>query len=326
LRDFWNRRAFVPLIGPSGIGPHEYRLRAATGRDWPPKFIVTGPRLPIKTNRRYTARELCVATQELVREIDDLYDHYFLPVFREWVPRQGDSLPSLPSSGSVTVGSVTWRLEAIDGEIWSEVEKMICLRTTLDVPSYWEIPLLADKKLCLRVLFGDFRRRRSETARYGAGIGGFVRRLPERSPEQLLTIKIGRYTELGWNQEIILKSQGKLRATIAHELEHYLHFLFRDAPYDPPIEDFSKVTLTKHFGYLNHPMEIAATARELIVLAEHYSPSIKDELDHRIEGVRRAVLQNPETNGEKSEIRLMEYRELLAAELVRRLPELSGKL
>jgi hypothetical protein len=88
--------------------------------------------------------------QELVREIDDLYNHYFLPVFREWVSRQGDLLPSLPSSGSVTVGSVTWRLEAIDAEIWSEVEKMNCLRTTLDVPSYWEIPLLADKKLCLR--------------------------------------------------------------------------------------------------------------------------------------------------------------------------------
>jgi hypothetical protein len=283
-----------------------------------------------KRTQQYN-KVIYAAGRSLVREIDDLYNHYVMPVFREWVLHQGDLTSSLLSSksapaSSVSVDGVSWRPEHVESTSQPDVEKLICLCTSLKVPSYWEIPILADKELCLRMLLGDFRKPRSPTARYGAAIGASVRRLPSKANKHLLTIKIWRYPELGWDPKIMSMSQGKLKAAISHELEHYLDPSYLNALYIQPPKSLSKATLTDHFSYLNQQTEIASRAREVIELAKHYHHSIKDELDHCIEGVRRAVLLNPETSREESKIQLMRYRELLASELLRRLPKLQGKL
>jgi hypothetical protein len=260
--------------------------------------------------------------QELVREIDEVYDHYFMPVFREWVSRQGDLTPSLSSSGSVTVGSVIWRLAPHSSTSQPNVDNLICLSTSLNVPSNWKIPVLTDKELFLIILLGDWTKPRAPTARYGAQIGGCILK-PQPGEKVQLTINVWRYPELDW-PKILSMSQVKLKATIAHELGHYL---------DPPPPGPSlphgvndKTTLTEHFAYKNHPTEIRAVARSIIVLAEGYGHPVKDELDHCVEGVRTAVLLNPETNREECENMLRDYRERLVAELVCRLPELKGKL
>jgi hypothetical protein len=267
--------------------------------------------------------------QELVREIDELYDR-FHAVFREWVLRQGDLTPFLLSSRargrSVSVDNVTWRFVPFGGTNPPDVENLICLCSSLKVPPYWKIPVLTDKELCLRMLLGDFKRPRSPTARYGAQIGGSILK-PRPGEKDQLTINIWRYPKLDWHPKIISMSQVKLKATIAHELEHYLDPLLLDVPYNQLHKGASKATtLTEHFAYKNQSTEIRAVARHIIVLAEGYVHPIRYELDHCIAGVRRAVLTNPETDPEECERELTHYRELLAAELVRRLPELTGEL
>jgi hypothetical protein len=264
--------------------------------------------------------------QDLVREIDELYDHYFMPVFREWVSQQGNLASSPTGSGSITFGTVTWCLDAHNRTPPPNVDNVIRLSSSLQVPSDWNIPRLANKELHLKILLGDWTRPRQSTARYGAQIGGSIKE-PRSGEEDLLMIEIWRYLELGWKREIITLSQVKLKATIAHELEHYLDPSLLETSYNQPQEGVTEATtLTEHFAYKNQPMEIRATVRSIIVQAEGYGHPIKDELDHCIEGVRRAVLLNPETNREASENMLRDYRERLVAELVCRLSELKGKL
>ena len=55
----------------------------------------------------------------------------------------------------------------------------------------------------------------------------------------------------------------------------------------------------------------------MIEHAKHDGHPIKDELDNCIEGMKRAILRNPETNREAVKRELMRNWELLAAELVR---------
>jgi hypothetical protein len=260
----------------------------------------------------------------LGREVDDLYEHYVMPVFREWVLRQGDV--TLDSGGSARIGNAIWRCETIDVRSYPEATNLICLSTSLKVPSYWKIPLLADKELCLKILLGDLRSPRQPTARYGSMIGGFIQRPVPDDKAHLLTIKIWRYKELGWDPQIISMSEGKLKATIVHELMHYCDRSIVSGSYYWPRKSLSKRSLSEHFNYLNQKTEIASKACELIELAKHYRRPLKDELDHCIEGVRRAVHCNPEINREELERELIHYRELLAAELVGRLPELKGEL
>jgi len=263
--------------------------------------------------------------QELAREIGQLCDHYFMPLFRQWVSREGNLSSSLPSSGSVSAGILPWRLESHDATI-PNVDNLLRLSTSLSVPSDWRIPRLTNKDLHLRMLFGDWTKPRSPAARYGAQIGGSILE-PQPGGKDQLTISIWRYPELNWDPIIISMSQVKLKATIAHELEHYLDPSLQDAPYNRLHKGVTEATtLTEHLAYKSQPAEIRAVARSIIVLAEGYDHPIIYELDHCIAGVRRAILTNPETNPEECERELRHYRQLLADELIRRLPDLSGKL
>jgi hypothetical protein len=264
--------------------------------------------------------------RDLVREIDALYGRYFMPVFREWVSRRGNLTSSPPGCGSITFGTVAWCLGAHSGTTPPNVDNLIRLSSSLQVPSDWNIPQLANKELHLTMLFGDWTRPRQSSARYGAQIGGSIKE-PRPGEEDQLTINIWRYPELDWDPKIISMSQVKLKATIAHELEHYLDPSLLETSYNRLDKGVTNTTtLTEHFAYKNQSTEIRAVARSIIVLAEGYDHPIKDELDHCIGGVRRAVLLNPETNREECESMLGDYRNRLVDELVYRLPELKGKL
>jgi hypothetical protein len=237
--------------------------------------------------------------KEFVREIDELYDHYFMPVFREWVSRQGNLTSSPPGSGSITFGTVTWCLDAHSSTPPPNVDNVIRLSSSLHVPSDWNIPRLANKELHLTMRLGDWTRPRARTARYGAQIGGSILK-PRPGEKDQLTIDIWRYPKLDWDQKIISMSQVKLKATIAHELEHYLDPSLLDASYNRLNNGLTKpTTLTEHFAYKNQSTEIRAVARTIIVLAEGYRHPIKYELDHCIAGVRRAVRANRRTNPEE---------------------------
>jgi hypothetical protein len=176
------------------------------------------------------------------------------------------------------------------------------------------------------MLLGDSKSPRSPTARFGAAIGGSVRRPLPEDKEHVLTIEIRRYPEKGWDPKIISMSEGKLKATIAHELEHYLDDSITSGGYNQPSKSLTTMSLSEHFNYLNQQTEIAATTRGLIELAKHSRHPLKDELNHRIAGVRRVVRANPKTDPEDCERELRHYRELLADELVRRSPGLKGKI
>jgi hypothetical protein len=58
---------------------------------------------------------------------------------------------------------------------------------------------------------------------------------------------------------------------------------------------------------------------------DRYRHPIKNELDNCIEGIKRAILRQPETNREELKRELIHNRQLLTAELVRRLSKLKGK-
>jgi hypothetical protein len=105
--------------------------------------------------------------KELVREIDELYDRYFIPVFREWVSRQGNLTSSPSGSGLITFGTVTWCLDAHSGTPPPNVDNVIRLSSSLHVPSDWNIPRLANKELHLKILLGDWTRSRQSTPATG---------------------------------------------------------------------------------------------------------------------------------------------------------------
>jgi hypothetical protein len=105
---------------------------------------------------------------------------------------------------------------------------------------------------------GDWTRPRARTARYGAQIGGSILK-PRPGEKDQLTIDIWRYPKLDWDQKIISMSQVKLKATIAHELEHYLDPSLLDASYNRLNNGVTKpTTLTEHFAYKNQSTEIRA--------------------------------------------------------------------
>lgn len=261
---------------------------------------------------------------DLEREIDELYVSYVKPMICKWVLCGGALKLGLDQS--ITVAQVIWNLASVNVAKCSDLENFVCLCTSFDVPPDWEIPILTGNRFSLRLLLGDSKKPRSLTARYAAAIGGWIQRPLPEDKEFVLTIKVGRYREIGWNPEVISMNEGKLRANIAHELEHYLDPLLASDGYNPPSENFETTSLSKHFNYLRHQTEIGPTARSLVELAKHYGHSIKHELDHRIESVKKAVLRNPKIDPDQLEPELVRYRELLVDELVRRSPELKGTL
>jgi hypothetical protein len=182
------------------------------------------------------------------------------------------------------------------------------------------------KEIFFKLLLGDSKKPRPLTARYAAAIGGHIREFLPQDKEFQLTIKVGRYREMGWDSEIMSMNEGKLRATVAHELAHLLDPSIPSDGYMPPSENLDTRSLSEHFNYLCHRIEIGPTARSLIELAKYYRHSVKHELDHRIEGARKAVRRNPKIDPDQLEPQLVRYRELLVDELMRRSPELKGAL